>query len=50
MRITHQVNKEKNVTELAKMYEVSVADIMKWNKLSSPQLTTGQEIIIFLPR
>lgn len=50
MRITHQVNKEKNVTELAKMYEVSVADIMKWNKLSSPQLTTGQEIIIYLPR
>ena len=50
MRITHQVNQEKSVTELAKMYEVSVADIMKWNKLSSPQLTTGQEIIIFLPR
>lgn len=50
MRITHQVNKEKNVTELAKMYEVSVSDIMRWNKLSSPSLSTGQEIIIYLPR
>ncbi|MBQ8655748.1 MAG: LysM peptidoglycan-binding domain-containing protein [Prevotella sp.] len=50
MRIKHQVNGEKNVTELAKMYEVSVADIMKWNNLTSPSLTSGQEIIIYLKR
>jgi len=48
MRITHEVNGEKNVSELAKMYEVSVPDIMKWNKLSSPVLTRGQKVIIYL--
>ena len=50
MRIMHKVSNEKNVTELAKMYEVSVADIMKWNNLSSPSLTSSQEIIIYLKR
>lgn len=50
MRITHQVNKEKNVTELAKMYDVSVSEIIRWNKLSTPALKEGQEIIIYLPR
>ncbi len=49
MRITHQVNNEQNVTELAKMYGVSVADILKWNKLTNPALTPGQNIIIYLP-
>ena len=49
MRVTHQVSNEKNVTELAKMYGVSVADILKWNKLTNPSLTPGQEIIIYLP-
>lgn len=49
MRITHQVSNEKNVTELAKMYGVSVADILKWNKLTNPSLTSGQTIIIYLP-
>ncbi len=50
MRITHQVNKERNVTELAKMYDVSVSEIIRWNKLSSPALKEGQEIIIYLPK
>lgn len=48
MRITHEVSTEKNVSELAKMYEVSVPDILKWNKLSSPVLTRGQKVIIYL--
>ncbi len=50
MRITHQISNEKNVTELAKMYGVSVVDIMKWNKLTNPTLVSGQEIIIYLPK
>lgn len=49
MKITHQVNKEKNVKELAKMYKVSEDDIMAWNKLNNNELTTGQEITIYLP-
>lgn len=48
MRITHEVGSEKNVSELAKMYEVSVPDIMKWNKLTSPVLSHGQKVIIYL--
>ncbi len=50
MRIVHQVNTEKNVTEVAKMYEVSVADVMKWNKLSNTSLKSGQELIIYIAR
>ena len=49
MKITHQVNREKNVKELAKMYQVSEDDIMKWNELGNGTLTSGQEIIIYLP-
>lgn len=48
MRITHEVNMEKSVAELAKMYEVSVPNIMKWNNLNSPNLNKGQKIIIYL--
>ncbi len=48
MRITHEVSTEKNVSELAKMYEVSVPDIMKWNRLSSPILHSGQKVVIYL--
>ena len=48
MRITHEVNMEKNVAELAKLYEVSVPNIMKWNNLNSPNLIKGQKIIIYL--
>lgn len=48
MRITHEVTTEKNASELAKMYEVSVPDILKWNKLTSPVLTRGQKVVIYL--
>lgn len=48
MRITHEVSNEKNASELAKMYEVSVPDILKWNKLTSPVLTHGQKVVIYL--
>lgn len=48
MKFTHEVNTEKNVSELAKMYDVSVPNIMKWNKLSKPTLSKGQKIIIYL--
>lgn len=49
MKITHQVNREKDVKELAKMYQVSEDEIMKWNELGNSTLTSGQEIIIYLP-
>ena len=49
MKITHQVNREKDVKELAKMYQVSEDEIMKWNELDNSTLTSGQEIIIYLP-
>ncbi len=49
MKITHQVNREKDVKELATMYQVSEDEIMKWNELDNSTLTSGQEIIIYLP-
>jgi len=48
MRITHVVEGEKNIAELAKMYEVSISDLLKWNKLSSTNITKGQKIIVYL--
>lgn len=49
MRVTHIVEGEKSVSELAVMYEVSVSDILIWNKMNTTSLTKGQKVIIYLP-
>lgn len=48
MRITHIVETEKNIAELAKMYDVSIPDLLKWNKISTTSLTKGQRIIVYI--
>ncbi|MBR1593596.1 MAG: hypothetical protein IJ692_02790 [Alloprevotella sp.] len=49
MRVTHIVEGEKNVSELAMMYEVSVSDILTWNQMNTTSLKKGQKVIIYLP-
>ncbi len=48
MRITHIVETEKNVAELAKMYDVSIPDLLKWNKITNTNLIKGQRIIVYI--
>lgn len=45
-RIVHTVQSGETLYSLAKKYNVSVDDLMKWNNLD---LRTGQEIVIALP-
>lgn len=39
-----------NLPTLARLFKTTVEDIVKWNNLSSEQLTVNQELIIYMPR
>lgn len=48
MRITHIVDKSETLMQIATAYRVSIADIIKWNSLTSNNLTPGMRLIIFM--
>lgn len=48
MRFTHVVNKNETLLQIATAYKVTVADIMKWNSLTSSVVTEGTSLIIFV--
>ena len=45
-QVTHTVKSGQNLTSIANLYDVEVADIKKWNKLSSSELKVGQTLKI----
>ena len=44
----HKVEKGQTLYQVSKMYNVSVDDIKKWNKLENDNIKEGQELIIYL--
>ncbi len=46
-RIIHQVGRGQNLYRISLAYDVQPEDIMRWNKLTSDQLNTGQRLTIF---
>lgn len=48
-RITYLVKSGDNIGILADVYDVSVSDIRRWNKLRKNQLLRGQRLIVYIP-
>jgi len=46
-RIVHQVGRGQNLYRISLAYDIQPEDIIRWNKLTSDQLNTGQRLIIF---
>ncbi len=44
----HQVEKGETIDDIAGKYKVSIADIIKWNQLSSSDLTPGSKLRIMV--
>lgn len=44
----HEVKNGETLNDVAKQYNVSVSDIIKWNKLSSSQLEKGEKLQIYI--
>lgn len=45
----HEVKPAETIGDIAKQYNVSVADIIKWNNLKNSKLTRGKSLIIHIP-
>jgi membrane-bound lytic murein transglycosylase D len=49
-KVTHKLNKGETLSDLGKKYNVSVAEIMQWNKIShAGKVKAGQALTIQLP-
>lgn len=46
--IQHTVRTNETLTYIAKLYEVELRDVVRWNRLSDARLTTGQELTIYI--
>jgi LysM repeat protein len=46
-KITHKVELSETLFAISRKYNVSVNDIRSWNKLSSNDISAGQELVIF---
>ncbi|MGD1841356.1 MAG: LysM peptidoglycan-binding domain-containing protein [Thermonemataceae bacterium] len=46
-KIIHTVEEDEYLYVIAKKYDVKIAEIMKWNNLSSDKLSIGQELAIY---
>jgi LysM repeat protein len=44
--IIHQVLKKENLFQIGRMYNVSINDMMRWNKLPSMQINEGSSLIV----
>ncbi|MBP7398162.1 MAG: LysM peptidoglycan-binding domain-containing protein [Chitinophagales bacterium] len=45
-KIMHKVQSKETLYSISKMYEVTVADIQKWNKLNGNTISIGQQLIV----
>ena len=48
MLFYHEVKAGETLINIAKQYNVSVADIIKWNKLSSNEIVKGEKLKILI--
>lgn len=48
IKVEHFVEQEEKMSEIALLYNVTVPDILKWNKLSSIKVYKGMKLIIYL--
>jgi LysM repeat protein len=44
----HQVSGTETLASIAQQYNVTIADIIKWNKLSSSKVKVGDKLLIYL--
>jgi len=49
-RTTYVVSKGDSMEEIAKLFQTSVENLLKWNKLTHPALVVRQELILHLPK
>lgn len=49
-RTTYVVSKGDNLEQVAKLFQTSVTDIMKWNKLNDAKIVVRQELLLLLPK
>lgn len=49
VRVVYTVKSGETLTDLAESKGVKMADLISWNSLKSPELSAGQEIILYLP-
>lgn len=48
MRIVHVVKRGETLSSIAPLYSVSVPQILKWNRLSSAEITEGSQLVIYI--
>lgn len=48
MRVQHTVEPGETLSTIASSYNVTVANIMKWNNLKSNKITTGSKLTIYI--
>lgn len=48
IKVEHLVEQEEKMPEIALLYNVTIPDILKWNKLSSIKIYKGMKLIIYL--
>lgn len=48
MRVTHIVKSGETLSTIATQYGVTIKDIVKWNQLSSVDVSTGTSIVIYI--
>ncbi|NGP88639.1 LysM peptidoglycan-binding domain-containing protein [Fodinibius halophilus] len=46
-KTVHTVEKQETLFSISKMYNVSIAEIKRWNELSSNNLSVGQKLVIY---
>lgn len=49
MKVIHTVTNERNLVEVARLYNVSLQDLLRWNNLSSNTLDAGMNITVYIP-
>lgn len=48
IKVEHLIEQEEKMSEIALLYNVTIPDILKWNKLSSIKVYKGMKLIIYL--
>lgn len=48
MRIVHVVKRGETLSSIAPLYSVSVPQILKWNRLTSADVTEGSQLVIYI--
>lgn len=48
MRIVHVVKRGETLSSIAPLYSVSVPQLLKWNRLTSADVTEGSQLVIYI--